>query len=205
MKGLKRRGGEFEGSIMCKLTNRLKLPILLLGIGLFMQMPRGRREQAAAGATRPRRQVLGPHCGWGLGVAGVANAGKRLGRLSGPHQRSAVSGRRRRRPPRHCRRLRRRVSALGLAADFRAEGPAAREQYVLRSHPGGLYVIGAGELAVRHAVWDLLYRLGHRQFFPGPTWEIIPSQRNLSIAVGTNQRPDYLVRNIWYGHGVWDL
>ena len=49
-------------------------------------------------------------------------------------------------------------------------GPFNREHYILRSGPRGVWLIGAGDLAVEHAVWDLLYRLGYRQFFPGKVW-----------------------------------
>src|SRR5262249_37578320 len=48
------------------------------------------------------------------------------------------------------------------------------EDYLLRSRAEGLDVLAASEQAVEHAVWDLLFRLGHRQFFPGPTWEVVP-------------------------------
>ncbi len=103
--------------------------------------------------------------------------------------------------------------AVGLASDFRklslageldAAGPARREQYLLRSHVRGLYAVGATELAVEHAVWDLLYRLGCRQFFPGRTWEVVPHRRDLRLAVDVNEKPDYLHRRIWYGYGTWD-
>ena len=103
--------------------------------------------------------------------------------------------------------------AVGLAADFPALGLEGvwlhpglydRERYRLRSHADGLVVVGASELAVEHAVWDLLYRLGYRQFFPGPTWEVVPEVRELRIAVDTDQAPDYHSRRIWYGFGPWD-
>jgi alpha-glucuronidase len=66
---------------------------------------------------------------------------------------------------------------LGIAMDFPAipvpvsfrGGPFGREEYILRSHSDALYLIGATDLAVQNAVWDLLYRLGYRQFFPGQT------------------------------------
>lgn len=102
--------------------------------------------------------------------------------------------------------------AVGLPSDFpllnldqmlKVGGIADREAYVLRSHAHGLYVIGATELAVQHAVWDLLYRLGYRQFFPGRTWEVVPSKKTLEIAVDVTERPDYLNRRIWYGFGPW--
>ena len=80
----------------------------------------------------------------------------------------------------------------------------AKEQYVLRSHDDGLYVVGATPLAVRHAVWDLLHRMGHRQYFPPDAWEIVPDKPNLSIAVDAVAAPDYLTRHIRYNYGTWD-
>lgn len=44
-----------------------------------------------------------------------------------------------------------------------------REIYLLRSDETGVKLIGTTDLAVEHAVWDFLYRLGYRQYFPGPT------------------------------------
>lgn len=79
-----------------------------------------------------------------------------------------------------------------------------REIYLLRSHQRGLALIGTTELAVEHAVWDLLFRLGYRQFFPGPTWEVVPHSPDLSIAVDAVERPSYHSRGIWYGYGPWD-
>lgn len=79
-----------------------------------------------------------------------------------------------------------------------------RETYRLRSHERGVWLIGTTELAVEHAVWDVLHRLGYRQFFPGPTWEVVPHSPELSIAVDVVERPSYLARSIWYGYGLWD-
>ena len=73
--------------------------------------------------------------------------------------------------------------AIGRAEDFPALvtgvtfNPAdvtKREDYLLRSHANGVWLLGATDAAVRHAVWDFLHRLGYRPFFPGPTWEIVP-------------------------------
>jgi len=102
--------------------------------------------------------------------------------------------------------------AVGRPADFPSlalpkwdpADPAKREDYLLRCHGRGLHVIGATDLAVEHAVWDLLYRLGYRQFFPGKTWEVVPEIRDLSIAVDVQAHPDYYARRIWYGYGPWD-
>lgn len=74
------------------------------------------------------------------------------------------------------------------------DGTFEREDYVLRSTEDGLYLLGATPLAVRFAVWDLLYRLGHRQFFPTDTWEVIPEKDELSIAVDVREEPDYFNR-----------
>ena len=103
--------------------------------------------------------------------------------------------------------------ALGVAGSFpklslppigKGNDPTTNEDYLLRSHAKGMYLIGATEQAVEHAVWDLLYRLGHRQFFPGDTWEVIPKNPTLSIAVDRLEHPSYYSRRIWYGYGAWD-
>ena len=107
----------------------------------------------------------------------------------------------------------RRGIAVGTARDFpilrldrelAASGFGADERYLLRSHRHGLYVMGASPLAVRHAVWDVLYRTGYRQFFPGAVWEVVPSRPRLAVAVDTVEQPDYAFRSIWYGYGTWD-
>ncbi len=100
---------------------------------------------------------------------------------------------------------------VGLPSDFAkppfearfGAGPFEREDYILRSGPRGLYLLGASDLAVSHAVWDLLHRLGHRQFFPGPTWEVIPAPRDLRIAVDERCSPSFHARRIWYNWGLW--
>jgi hypothetical protein len=93
-------------------------------------------------------------------------------------------------------------SALPFEAKF-GDGPFEREEYALRSTSSGLYLLGATELATSHAVWDLLHRLGYRQFFPGRTWEVVPSPRDLSIAVDVRARPAFHARRVWYNWGLW--
>ncbi len=92
---------------------------------------------------------------------------------------------------------------LNVTSEFDDAGLARDEQYLLRSHDGGLYVIGRTDQAVRHAVWDLLYRLGHRQFFPGAAWEIVPTSRSLQVEVNALETPDYISRDIWPGYNTW--
>ncbi len=102
--------------------------------------------------------------------------------------------------------------AIGTAAHFPAasppdawsDHPGDRENYLLASHQRGLRLIGRTPLAVEHAVWDLLYRLGYRQFFPGEHWEVVPERPELSVAVDVVEKPDYHSRRIWYGYGPWD-
>lgn len=100
---------------------------------------------------------------------------------------------------------------VGRPADFARrpaavsfkEGPFNREQYLLRSAVGSLYVIGATDLAVSHAAWDLLHRLGYRQYFPGEKWEIVPRVGRLAIDVNETQAPSFYARRIWYNWGLW--
>jgi len=102
--------------------------------------------------------------------------------------------------------------AVGVAGDFPKlelgglfdrKDPLRLDDYLLRSHKAGLYVVGATELAVSHAIWDLLYRIGHRQFFSGELWEIVPSRRELSVAIDTFEHPDFAMRRLWYSGGEW--
>ncbi|MGV3534052.1 MAG: DUF4838 domain-containing protein [Chthoniobacteraceae bacterium] len=91
---------------------------------------------------------------------------------------------------------------LPFATDF-APGSFNREAYLLRSKPEGVWLIGATDLAVSHAAWDLLHRIGYRQFFPGETWEVIPSTPELSIDVEIKSSPAFAARRIWYNWGLW--
>jgi hypothetical protein len=105
--------------------------------------------------------------------------------------------------------------AVGLGNDFTAAAwpykgtfftptdPRQTDEYGLRSHSVGVYVGGATEAAVEYAVWDLLYRMGYRQFFPTASWEVIPSNPNLSIDVNVSEHPDYYTRDMSYGYGTW--
>lgn len=101
--------------------------------------------------------------------------------------------------------------AVGTASDFPTlasfeenDDPLVREEYVIQSHPNGIYLIGRSEVAAEHAVWDFLYQLGYRQFFPGKNWEVIPSIRKLTYEGNIRTSPDYHTRRIWYGYGTWD-
>ena len=93
---------------------------------------------------------------------------------------------------------------LGLGKPFDPAPPGVPcEQYLLRSHAKGLYVIGATDRAVKYAVWDLLYRFGHRQFFPTPVWEVVPSSPGLSIDVSMTSKPAWYLRWLYADWGTW--
>ena len=77
----------------------------------------------------------------------------------------------------------------------------ARENYLLRSEPQRLVLLGNTDRAVEHAVWDVLRRIGVRQYFPGKHWEIIPKLPSISLEVSTFQAPSYHSRTIWFGYG----
>lgn len=86
-----------------------------------------------------------------------------------------------------------------------AVGTLERENYSLKTDSAnGLAIAGTTPLAVRHGVWDVLYRLGYRQFFPGNTWEVIPKHPSLKLHCDQIESPDYASRRIWYGYGFWD-
>lgn len=81
--------------------------------------------------------------------------------------------------------------------------PFSREEYVIKSGKNALWLIGASELAVQHAVWDLLHSFGYRQFFPGENWEVVPKKKDLAVAIDVRKKPDFYARRIWYNWGFW--
>ncbi|MBY0514410.1 MAG: DUF4838 domain-containing protein [Gemmataceae bacterium] len=93
---------------------------------------------------------------------------------------------------------------LHLAARFAPTDVTRREEYMLQSHAAGVRLVGATDLAVEHAVWDFLHRVGYRQYFPGKNWEVVPSRKDLSLAADVFEAPAYHGRRIWYGFGPAD-
>jgi len=77
------------------------------------------------------------------------------------------------------------------------------EDYLLRSDENGVAIIGATERGVEHAVWDFLYRLGYRQFFPGPNWEIIPSLNAIEANLNIREHPTFFWRSIFCDAPTW--
>lgn len=100
--------------------------------------------------------------------------------------------------------------AVGTAADipalagghFDSADMFRREEYLIRTHPGGVHLVGATDLAVEHAVWDFLHHLGFRQFFPGEIWEIVPRLDKPTLDLDVLVKPAFLARTIGKG-GDW--
>jgi len=93
---------------------------------------------------------------------------------------------------------------LGLDGRFAAHDPLRREDYILRSEPARLLVVAATPLGVQHAVADLLWRLGVRQYFPGERWRIVPRRATVVVDIDVFETPDFHVRRIINGGGYFD-
>jgi hypothetical protein len=83
------------------------------------------------------------------------------------------------------------------------EGLRHQEEYLLRSESDRLLLVGSTSLAARHAVWDLLHRLGYRQYFPGPSWEIVPTLTNPSIEIDEFVVPAFTGRRVGIYLNAW--
>lgn len=91
---------------------------------------------------------------------------------------------------------------VGIPGDFETPFPvnfetskADPDHYLMRSDGKSVYLIGSTPQALEFAVWDFLYRLGHRQYFPGEHWEIIPGLDRIEVDMDEVQRPDYWNRS----------
>ena len=81
----------------------------------------------------------------------------------------------------------------------------SREHYrLLSSKANGLLIEAETSLGLQHGVWDVLHRIGYRQFFPGETWEVIPKKSTIALSADEENSPDYASRRIWYGYGFWE-
>ncbi|MFW6169368.1 MAG: DUF4838 domain-containing protein [Planctomycetota bacterium] len=92
---------------------------------------------------------------------------------------------------------------------FQTEDPFRQDDYVLRTHAEGVYLIGTSDAAVHLAVWDFLHRLGYRLYFLTDTWEVVPDRPSLSAALDAVERPDYVTRRAprgapWSDRELWN-
>jgi hypothetical protein len=81
--------------------------------------------------------------------------------------------------------------------------PFDRGDFLVRTHDDGVYLVGATELAVRQADWNLLRRAGYRQYFPGDNWDIVPDRPTLELAADEHESPAFLFRNLVVAYGSW--
>lgn len=80
-----------------------------------------------------------------------------------------------------------------------------REDYLLKTESGTLWLIGRTEIGAQNAIWDFFYRIGFRQFLPGPHWEIWPVNPDLVVEFNDFEKPDYFSRNLSAGsHLAWE-
>jgi hypothetical protein len=84
------------------------------------------------------------------------------------------------------------------AGIFAPQSPLGQEDYVVWTAGGSAPVVaiaGATETAVDRAVWEFLYQLGYRHFFPTPDWEIVPHLTALNLpALSIQRRPAFILR-----------
>ncbi len=91
------------------------------------------------------------------------------------------------------------VDALQIAHHF-----DGKEAYAIRTQPARLLLIGATDKGASHAVYRLLGELGCRWFFPADAWQVIPRSADLQFAKDITDRPEFLLRSIWYAWGNFD-
>ncbi|MDD5707461.1 MAG: DUF4838 domain-containing protein [Kiritimatiellae bacterium] len=86
---------------------------------------------------------------------------------------------------------------LGLASEFDLKDALRKEDYILRTHAGGVYLVGATDVAAEHAVYDFLERLGCRWFFPGDIWETVPKNPKPAVALDVKESPSFNTRVVY--------
>ncbi|MDA1137572.1 MAG: DUF4838 domain-containing protein [Planctomycetota bacterium] len=80
---------------------------------------------------------------------------------------------------------------------------AGPETFEITSVPTGAWFTGTTPLAIRHATFTFLEKLGCRWYFPGKPWEVIPRIKKLEFPeFNLQETPDYQTRRIWYGWGI---
>lgn len=101
---------------------------------------------------------------------------------------------------------------VGTVADFptapgseklKSENLLEQENYIIRTDGERVWLIGASVAGANHAVWDFLHRVGYRQYFPGPDWEIIPKAGDINADFDVFSSPDYHVRRFAWHFGNW--
>ncbi len=87
------------------------------------------------------------------------------------------------------------------SADIDDLGP---EGYLIRTQDQNLFLLGDQPAGVAHAVTTFQQLLGHRQFFPGTVWEVVPRMETITGVWHDSGQPDYSSqRRLWYGFGAY--
>jgi hypothetical protein len=93
-------------------------------------------------------------------------------------------------------------SRIERALEVRGQFDGA-EAYVIRTSRKRILLLGNSDLGASHAAFRFLEELGCRWYFPGKTWEVIPSRPTITVSdLNIDQRPKILARQIWY---QWDF
>ncbi len=98
-------------------------------------------------------------------------------------------------------------SDLPFSVKWKTDG-VTRDQYLMRTTPNGLYLLGTTPAAVQCAVWDFLHRQGYRLFFLTDTWEVVPHRSEITVALNVVEQPDYVTRQAprgapWSDRELW--
>lgn len=85
---------------------------------------------------------------------------------------------------------------IAFQPEFDLKSVFEQQGFEIKSHPDGLWIIGASGKAVEYAVYELLYRIGWRHFMPSDKWEIFPETPPEQLALHIREIPDYATRMI---------
>ncbi len=83
-------------------------------------------------------------------------------------------------------------------------GHEGAEAFVIYPDGESLYLVGASEKGVSHAVFRFLQRLGCRWYFPAREWEVIPPREEILADFVIADRPAIAARRIWWGYAFFD-
>ena len=83
------------------------------------------------------------------------------------------------------------------------------DEYIIKTHNNGVYIVGAAWSGVRNGVYNFLYNIGYRQFYPYHTWEHVPDLPTLTVYMNEHGVPSFLNRNAprptsWTDDDAWD-
>lgn len=93
-------------------------------------------------------------------------------------------------------------SPLVSADDRRKLEGLSQEGYVIVADQRSIRLVGNSVLALQHAMFDLLERLGCRFLTPSEAWTIIPDGTGLKLTAGTFvEEPDYVSRQAFFTGG----